>query len=175
MSSTLWHSRALISPFPKTSGGCVFVQPSREVGRFSQPRHNHHTVESTGAVCSRACFARIGGETVRAIPSCHSMLHRMDSTRGYYVCSASNLYCSQRSFQLKHPLCLYRPDANNNPPPMSSKLLFTQSSPLSTTVITETTGLPLYEIETESSTIQKTTVVRRLDLSMPNFFFIPRT
>lgn len=49
---------------------------------------------------------------------------------------------------------------------MSTKLLFAQSSPLDTTVIYETTGHPLYEIETETSTIQKVTVVRKLDLSM---------
>lgn len=48
---------------------------------------------------------------------------------------------------------------------MSTKLLFTQTSPLETTVIYETTGHPLYEIETEYSTVQKTTVVRKLDLS----------
>lgn len=48
---------------------------------------------------------------------------------------------------------------------MSSKLLFTQSSPLGTTVFNEATGNALYEIETESNTIQKTTVVRKLDLN----------
>lgn len=48
---------------------------------------------------------------------------------------------------------------------MSLKLLFSQSSPLNTTVTYETTGHPLYEIETESTTVQKTTVVRKLDLS----------
>jgi hypothetical protein len=48
---------------------------------------------------------------------------------------------------------------------MSTKLLFTQSSPLDATVVYETTGHPLYEIETENSTIQKVTVVRKLDLS----------
>lgn len=53
---------------------------------------------------------------------------------------------------------------------MSLKLLFTQSSPLDTTVITETTGHPLYEIETENNKVQKITVVRKLDLGMSNFF-----
>ena len=48
---------------------------------------------------------------------------------------------------------------------MSTKLLFTQTSPLETTVIYETTGRPLYEVETENGKIQKTTVVRKLDLS----------
>lgn len=48
---------------------------------------------------------------------------------------------------------------------MSPKLLFTQSSPLDTTIVYETTGHPLYEIETENGTIQKITVVRKLDLS----------
>lgn len=48
---------------------------------------------------------------------------------------------------------------------MPTRLLFTESSPLDTKVISETTGHPLYEIETENSTIQKTTVVRKLDLS----------
>ncbi|KAF9653257.1 hypothetical protein BDM02DRAFT_3107825 [Thelephora ganbajun] len=48
---------------------------------------------------------------------------------------------------------------------MLSKLLFTKCSPLDTTVVYGTSGHPLYEIETESSTIQKTTVVRKLDLN----------
>jgi hypothetical protein len=56
---------------------------------------------------------------------------------------------------------------------MSSKLLFTQSSPLDTILIYEATGRPLYEIETENGTIHKTTVVRKLDLSTqgPCFFY----
>ena len=53
---------------------------------------------------------------------------------------------------------------------MSFKLLFTQSSPLDTFVINEATGNPLYEIETENNKVQKTTVVRKLDLSRSNFY-----
>ncbi|KAF9784344.1 hypothetical protein BJ322DRAFT_843293 [Thelephora terrestris] len=48
---------------------------------------------------------------------------------------------------------------------MSSKLLFTHCSPLETAVVIESTGHPLYEIETESNTVQKTTIVRKLDLN----------
>ena len=48
---------------------------------------------------------------------------------------------------------------------MSSKLLFTQSSPLDTAVVYGPGGNPLYEIETEVNTVQKITVVRKLDLS----------
>lgn len=55
---------------------------------------------------------------------------------------------------------------------MSPKLLFTQSSPLDTTVVYETTGHVLYEIETENSAIQKVTVVRKLDLSTSDFFLL---
>ena len=54
---------------------------------------------------------------------------------------------------------------------MSTKLLFVESSPLDTTVIYETTGHPLYQIETENGAIQKTTVVRKLDLSTYNLCY----
>lgn len=52
---------------------------------------------------------------------------------------------------------------------MSSKLHFTQSSPLDTVVINDATGHPLYEIETENNRVQKTTIVRKLDLSTQIF------
>lgn len=54
---------------------------------------------------------------------------------------------------------------------MSTKLVFTKTSPLETTVVFEATGLPLYEIETENGTIQKTTIVRKLDLSTSDLCF----
>jgi hypothetical protein len=57
---------------------------------------------------------------------------------------------------------------------MSSKLLFTQSSPLNTTAVYDATGHTLYEIETENSTVQKVTVVRKLDLSTLNLCFFAR-
>jgi hypothetical protein len=54
---------------------------------------------------------------------------------------------------------------------MPTKLVFTKSSPLETTVVSEATGLPLYEIETENGTVQKTTIVRKLDLSASDLCF----
>lgn len=57
---------------------------------------------------------------------------------------------------------------------MSFKLLFSQSSPLDTTVVYGTTGHPLYDIETENSTVQKITVVRKLDLSTQDLSFSPK-
>jgi hypothetical protein len=44
---------------------------------------------------------------------------------------------------------------------MVMKLVFTKSSPLNTTLVDKTSGLVMYEIETERRFLSKTTVIRK--------------
>ena len=44
---------------------------------------------------------------------------------------------------------------------MAMKLVFTTDSPLNTTLVDETTGLVMYEVETEKKFMSRTTVIRK--------------
>jgi hypothetical protein len=44
---------------------------------------------------------------------------------------------------------------------MAMKLVFTKNSPLNTTLVDETSGAVVYEVETERGFFGKTTVVRK--------------
>ena len=151
-------------------------------------------------------FATCGGETIPCIFFCLLMLHRMkpskgsrtgvDVSSGHRVarglsrpprrCGSHrlpNMHCSQYPFQwIVYITPPPESDIDQKQPSfsrMSSKLLFTQSSPLDTTIANEATGNPLYEIETENNKVQKITVVRKLDLSASSshffFSFHPKT
>ena len=51
------------------------------------------------------------------------------------------------------------------------KLVFTKNSPLNTTLVDETSGLVMYEIETERRSMSKTTVIRKPFTSASFSFF----
>lgn len=60
---------------------------------------------------------------------------------------------------------------HSSPLPMPTKLVFTRNLSLETTIAFEATGHPFYEVETENSAVQKTAIVRELDLSMSDLCF----